>query len=169
MSQSNRERVGKSLDILNTGLQPFVEREMQAKYGTRWRYEALNSLRDQHISKDGTDLNLDTQVLLLILWDQWQAFFRNVLGHAERSLVSELRNVRNDWAHQNPFSLDDAYRALDSVQRLLSAVSAATEADEIEKQRLELLRQRFEEQSRQKTRRISGPLHNANAPSQLPP
>lgn len=169
MTQSNRERVGKALDILNTGLQPFVEREMQAKYGMRWRYEALNSLRDQHISKDGTDLNLDTQGLLLILWDQWQSVFRTVLGHAERSLVSELREVRNDWAHQNPFSLDDAYRALDSVQRLLNAVSAAEQADEIEKQRLDLLRQRFEEQARQKTRKISGPLHNGSSSSGLPP
>ena len=51
-----------------------------------------------------------------------------------RKLVSELREVRNSWAHQNPFSLDDTYRALDSVQRLLSAVSAAAEADEVEKQ-----------------------------------
>lgn len=169
MTQSNRERVGKALDILNTGLQPFVEREMQAKYGARWRYEALNSLRDQHISKDGNDLYLDTQGLLLILWDQWQPVFRNVLGHAERALVSELREVRNSWAHQNPFSLDDAYRALDSIQRLLSAVSAAAEADEVEKQRLELLRQRFEEQARQKTRKISGPLHNGNSSSGLPP
>jgi predicted AAA+ superfamily ATPase len=168
MTQSNRERVGKALDILNTGLQPFVEREMQAKYGARWRYEALNSLRDQHISKDGNDLNLDTQGLLLILWDQWQPVFRNVLGHAERSLVSELRTVRNEWAHQNPFTLDDAYRALDSAQRLLSAISAAEQAEEIEKHRLELLRQRFEEQARNKTRRISGPLHNGSN-SGLPP
>ncbi|GLV56343.1 hypothetical protein KDH_31840 [Dictyobacter sp. S3.2.2.5] len=169
MTQSNRERVGKALDILNAGLQPFVEREMQAKYGARWRYEALNSLRDQHISKDGNDLHLDTQGLLLILWDQWSPVFRTVLGHAERSLVSELREVRNSWAHQNPFSLDDAYRALDSIQRLLIAVSAAAEADEIEKQRLELLRQRFEEQARQKTRKISGPLHNGSSTSTLPP
>lgn len=158
MSQSNRERVGKALDILNAGLQPFVEREMLAKYGPRWRYEALNSLREQHISKDGTDLHLDTQGLLMIVWDQWQQVFRTVLGHAERALVSELREVRNSWAHQNPFSLDDAYRALDSVQRLLSAVSAAPEADEVEKQKREILRQRFEEQARQETRKLSGPL-----------
>jgi predicted AAA+ superfamily ATPase len=169
MTQSNHDRVGKALTLLNSGLQPFVEREMQAKYGARWRYEALNSLREQHISKDGTDLNLDTQGLLLILWDQWQPVFRNVLGQAERSLVSELRNVRNEWAHQNPFSLDDAYRALDSMQRLLSAVSAAEQADEIERQRLELLRQKFEDQARNKTRKISGPLHNGSNTSGLPP
>lgn len=163
MSQSNRERVGNALDTLNAGLQPFVEREMQAKYGTRWHYKALNSLRDQQISKDGNDLHLDTQGLLFILWDQWHNVFKNVLGQAERTLVSELREVRNNWAHQNPFSLDDAYRALDSVQRLLSAVSAVAEAGEVEKQKREILRQRFEEQARQETRKLSGPLKASSA------
>ena len=169
MTQSNHDRVGKALEVLNTGLQPFVEREMQAKYGARWRYETLNSLREQHISKGDTELKLDTQGLLLILWDQWQLVFRNVLGQPERSLVSELRSVRNDWAHQKPFSTDDAYRALDSIQRLLTAISAVEQVDEVENQRKELLRLRYEEQSRQKTRRISGPLFAGSSVSGLPP
>ena len=65
------------------------------------------------------------------MWDEWNQGFRNTLGHAERSLVSELRDVRNKWAHQKTFSTDDAYRAIDSIGRLLTAVSAeeATEGD----------------------------------------
>ena len=69
MAQSNHERVGKALEILNKGLQPFIEREMQATYGTRWHYEAAKALREQHFSDDGNDLHLDTQGLLFILWD----------------------------------------------------------------------------------------------------
>ena len=42
MAQSNHERVGKALELLNKGLQPFIEREMQATYGTRWQYEAAS-------------------------------------------------------------------------------------------------------------------------------
>jgi len=153
MAQSNYERVGRALSLLKQGLQPFVERQMQATYGSRWQYEAVQALRDQHIGDDG--LHLDSQALLLIIWDQWQPVFRNVLGHAERSLVSELRETRNEWAHQRPFSTDDAYRALDSIQRLLNAVSAAQEAGEVERQKQELLRQRFEEQARNETRKVS--------------
>ena len=41
MAQSNHERVGRALDTLNKGLKPFVEREMTAKYGVRWQYEAV--------------------------------------------------------------------------------------------------------------------------------
>src|SRR3989440_1384752 len=155
MVQSNLERVGKALELLNKGLKPFVEREMLAKYGVRWRYEAVKSLRDHHLTEDGQDIHLDTQALLLIIWDQWQLAFQNVLGHAERSLVSELRTTRNKWAHQEAFSTDDAYRALDSIQRLLTAVSAAQEASEVERQKQELLRIRFEEQARNETRKVA--------------
>lgn len=168
MSQSNRERVGRAMDLLNQGLQPFVVREMEARYGERWRSEAQNSLREQHIARDSADPHLDTQGLLLILWDQWNSVFKNVLGRNERSLVNELRDVRNNWAHQNPFNLDDAYRALDSIQRLLSAVSASREAGEVEQQKQEILRQRFEEQARQVARRITGTLVDARALAGLP-
>jgi Swt1-like HEPN len=36
MAQSNHERVGRALDVLNAGLRPFVERELQAAYGKDW-------------------------------------------------------------------------------------------------------------------------------------
>lgn len=143
MAQSNLERVGRALELLNKGLKPFVEREMLAKYGARWQYEALKSLREQHFTDDD-DLYLDTQGLLLIMWDQWNDVFYKALGHAERSLVSELRDTRNKWAHQKAFSTDDLYRALDSIQRLLTSISAE-EASEIERQKHEVLRVRFEE------------------------
>ena len=42
----------------------------------------------------------------------------------ERNYVRELIDARNRWAHQEPFSSDDAYRALDSAERLLQAISA---------------------------------------------
>ena len=83
------------------------------------------------------------------MWETWNDVFRKTLGPAERSLVSELRDHRNKWAHQEAFSSDDAYRALDSAGRLLTAVSAP-QADEIEKMKMELLRLRFDEQVRER-------------------
>ena len=154
MAQSNRDRVGRALEILNVGLQPFIERELKAVHGERWMQEVAPSLREyQMASARSEGLAGDTQVLLVVMWDQWFHVFKNVLGHAERSLVSELRDTRNKWAHQETFSTDDAYRALDSVQRLLSAVSAVTQASEIERQKQELLRIRFDEQVRNETRK----------------
>jgi predicted AAA+ superfamily ATPase len=157
MALSNHERVGKALELLNKGLMPFVEREMKAVHGDRWQQEAQASLRDELLpTKKQTDLpHWDTQALLAVMWNRWNDVFRKKLGHAERSLVSELREVRKQWAHQESISTDDAYRALDSIHRLLTAVSAE-EAEEVDRQKQEILRTRFAEQARQERRRISG-------------
>src|SRR5262249_21359321 len=50
---------------------------------------------------------------------------------------------------------DDAYRALDSAGRLLTAVSAP-QADDIERMKMELLRLRFDEQARSEKRKSAG-------------
>jgi predicted AAA+ superfamily ATPase len=153
MAQSNIERVGKALELMNRGLQPFVERELKAVHGHRWMDVAQEGLREAKVGGGaGGALRWDSQAILAVMVNQWNVVFKNTLGQAERSLVGELREVRNRWAHQNPFSTDDAYRALDSIHRLLVAVSAE-EAAEVERQKQELLRVRFEEQARREARK----------------
>jgi len=97
----------------------------------------------------------DVSVLLKLMWESWHDVFRQTLGHTERSLVSELRDYRNKWAHQESFSSDDTYRSLDSAGRLLTAISAP-QADDIEKMKTELLRLRFDEQVRSEKRKSAG-------------
>src|SRR5579884_546152 len=113
MALTNAERVAKALLVCNAGLTPFVEREMKAAYGDGWQ-----DMTEARVSATNT-LHWDTQALLVTMWNQWNDVFRNVLGQAERTLVSELRDWRNKSAHQEAFSTDDAYRALDSMERLL--------------------------------------------------
>src|SRR5687767_4715375 len=119
MAITNHERVGKSLDLLKDGLQPFVEREMKAQHEQQWLEQVKASVRESQSNPFGTENKprWDVAALLGVMWNQWQIVFRKTLGQAERSLVSELRDVRNKWAHQNPFSGDDNYRALDSAAR----------------------------------------------------
>lgn len=81
----------------------------------------------------------DVAALLKPMWEAWNDVFSKALGRAEHSLVSELREWCNKWAHQEPFSSDDADRALDSIARLLTAISAQ-QADEIGKIKMELRR-----------------------------
>ena len=45
MAQSNHERVGRVLEILNTGLKPFVERERSA---TARLEEVVRRIEEQH-------------------------------------------------------------------------------------------------------------------------
>src|SRR5205085_6553111 len=82
--------------------------------------------------------------------------------------VSELRDVRNKWAHQEPFSGDDADRALDSAERLLAAVSAP-QADEVRKIKMELRRTIFDEQARSERRRSADTAIESAAVSHLKP
>ncbi len=152
MAKTNRERVGEALEFLSKGLVPFIEREMKAAYGSRWTEEAAAVLRQ---APGGVEPNFeDPHAALILLWYRWNEVFSGTLGHVERSLVSELREFRNRWAHMENFSSDDAYRVLDSVSRLLSAVSAP-EAEEVDKRKVELLRLRFDEQRRQQERKAT--------------
>jgi predicted AAA+ superfamily ATPase len=165
MAITNQERVGKSLDLLKEGLAPFVQRELQAQHAQQWFEEARAAVSEQQAKLFGTSAEprWDIAAVLAVMWNQWNLVFRKTLGQAERTLVSELRDVRNRWAHQNPFSSDDAYRALDSAARLLTAVSAA-EASEVEKLKMELLRIRFDEQARgEKRKSAAGPVESQAA------
>ena len=151
MAMTNHERVGKALELLNDGLRPFVERELKSAYKDRWVEAARPSFPNWQQAGKPESLSWDTQALLTVMWDLWNDCFKRILGHSERSLVSELRDVRNRWAHQKAFSTDDAYRAIDSVSRLLTAVSADVEA--IEQMKAEILRVKFDEQVRSQRRK----------------
>ncbi len=156
MAITNHERVGKALDLLRAGLGPFVGREVKAAIEANGL--TLDKVRgyaeDPMLGKKPIE-EWDASALLKLMWDTWNEVFRKTLGFSERSLVSEIRDWRNKWAHQEPFSGDDAYRALDSAGRLLSAVSAP-QADEVDKAKMELLRVRFDEQARGEKRKSSG-------------
>src|SRR6266545_8046997 len=120
MAISNHERVGKALDLIKAGVLPFVERELKAQHAQAWFDEVRAAVGPSQASlfKDEGKAPWDAASLLTVMWNQWNVTFRKTLGQAERTLVSELRDVRNRWAHQKPFSSDDAYRALDSATRL---------------------------------------------------
>ncbi|MCC7486352.1 MAG: DUF499 domain-containing protein [Burkholderiales bacterium] len=155
MAVTNHDRVGKALELLRTGLAPFVEREFRSVYQADAPAKALVFLGEDRINARKPLAEWDAAALLKLVWESWNDVFRRTLGRAERSLVQELRDHRNKWAHQESFSGDDAYRVLDSVSRLLAAVTAP-EADEIETMKMELLRVRFEEQVRTEKRRSTG-------------
>ena len=170
MAITNHERVGKALELLTAGLQPFVERELKTTDSPEWFAETKRTLADSQLQLLGTPdkPQWDAAAILVTMWNEWNSVFRKTLGHAERTLVSELREVRNRWAHQRPFSTDDAYRALDSAARLLTAVSAP-QADDVEKMKMELLRVRFDEQVRTEKRKAAGTTIETQAQTGLKP
>ncbi|MGE0441432.1 MAG: Swt1 family HEPN domain-containing protein [Gemmatimonadales bacterium] len=168
MATTNRDRVGKALELLRDGLKPFVERELRAKHGDRWNNEVRAALSDRRLGGSKADNLNDIAVLLVVMDKTWGIVFSAILGRADRNLVNELVDARNRWAHQESFSGDDAYRVLDSTSRLLTAVSAP-QSDEVERLKMELLRVRFDEQARGEKRKSSGTAIEGQGAGNLKP
>src|SRR6266581_3754969 len=150
MALTNQERVGKAVELLRDGLKPFVERELEAVHGKRWA--EVSDLGPDRPRKG--DPLADPYVLLGAITFNWDQVFARKLSKTERTLVHELRDTRNRWAHHEPFTTDDAYRALDSAERLLKAVSAP-QAAEVERQRKEVMRLRYEEDAKREVRKAA--------------
>jgi len=144
---TTRERVTKGLDLLTEGLCSFVEGELKAVYRDDWIRAARTSFREDRaqILPKGEVVRWDAHALLTVMWDQWNSVFRHSLGQVERSLVCELRDSRNRWAHQQEFAFDDAYRILDSIERLLR-VTGSPSAETVQHEKRELLRDELAEE-----------------------
>src|SRR5690348_452678 len=125
MTQTIRDQVSRALDLLSKGLGPYVDRMMRARSegGQRW-FRQWQQRQPWPVSLT------DPAFQLKVMADNWDTIFSSELPRATRGLVDELREVRNREAHRNEFSVDDGYRALDSMERLLAAIGAP-EAEEL--------------------------------------
>jgi len=144
---SNRDRVQKGFEFLADGLGPFVDQKMGAA-APEGDWIGLLESRDE--AKNGVHKSYDKNdpaVLLRCITDDWRVFHRS-LSRAQQSLASELRDTRNRWAHNDKFSADDTYRALDTIERLLQAVNATEQADAVRKVRLDFSRTSVEAETR---------------------
>lgn len=168
MAITNQERVGKAMELVRQGLAPFIEREFKNLHKAQAAAEALRYMGEDRAAAKKPLAEWDVAALLKLMWEAWKDVFGRTLGRAERSLVQELRDWRNKWAHQEPFSSDDTDRALDSMTRLLTAVSAP-QADEVGRMKMELRRLVFDEQVRGEKRKAGGSLIEAAATGTIKP
>ena len=151
MAVSNRERIGNALDLLRDGLYPKCEAAWMAFYGDDW-LEVLNS-RAHHPKRDPRPQ--DIAFLLGNIKGSWNEVFGQGLPPTVRSLIFEIGEIRNNWAHQEAFSTDDTVRALDSMERVLEAFGNSTERAKLKGIRRDLMRQMFDEESRHERRKTA--------------
>jgi hypothetical protein len=151
MVMSNTERIGKALDLFRDGLRPKCEATWAAFYGDDW-LSAIN--RQMHNPASAPTTN-DVAFLFKGMKATWNEVFSHGFPAAIRSLVFELAEVRNNWAHQGSFSTDDTARALDSMERVLDAFGNLEERQQIRTLRRELMRQMFDEESRSERRKTA--------------
>ncbi|GGY37139.1 DUF499 domain-containing protein [Parvularcula lutaonensis] len=152
MAKSTRQHVFEGMEMLPEGLIPFVEKRLESSLKGHWQVELMERVQGLRATSDG-GINWDQQGLLKTMMFLWKEAFGTVLGHQERSYVSELLEVRNRLSHNETFTYDDAERALDTMRRLLEAVSAKEIAEKIGHARDTVLRVKYAELARNEERR----------------
>ena len=152
MAKSTRQHVFEGMELLPEGLIPFVEKRLESQVKGHWQVEVVQRVRGLRPNNDG-QVNWDQQGLLQVMMAFWKDAFSMVLGHPERSYVSELLDVRNKLSHNESFTYDDAERALDTMRRLLESVSAGEVAEKISASRDTILRTKYAELARNEERK----------------
>ncbi|MDQ3759611.1 MAG: Swt1 family HEPN domain-containing protein, partial [Actinomycetota bacterium] len=148
MATSNRDRIGKMFELIAPALDDFIARSVAAQLPDGASWTALVAMKDKKKGIEGKDYHaLDPQVQLRMLTENiphnvkpgWYPF-DDAIGRVGQGYSKELREARNDWAHNKSFSDDDAYRCLDTAERLLLSIDGAAVADEVKAMRLGLRR-----------------------------
>jgi hypothetical protein len=138
MVMTNRDRVDRGMVCLASGLGPFVSRRMAAALpqGSDW-VTALAARNPSRYSAGQRYSPSDPRFLLRVVTEEWRVF-KDQLSRVEHGYATELRDAGNRWAHGDPFSGEDTYRTLDTMERLLTAVGAAGQASQVRRLRLDL-------------------------------
>lgn len=157
MAKSTRQYVFEGMELLPEALIPFVEKRLESSLTGHWQLQVVERLPG--LKPDSNGVIVWDQAALLNAMDRfWMDAFKTVLGRAERSIVNELVDVRNKLSHNGTFTYDDAERALDSMRRLMLAISAGEIAEQLGKMRDTILRTKFTELQRNEERRKTARL-----------
>lgn len=151
MATSNRDRIDRMFQVIAPALDDFIASVIgqgDPALGAAWikLVQAKDSKNGANPGKAYDPLDPQLQFRMLTERNITSGFqpgwfpFADSLGRAGDTFASELREVRNTWAHNGTFSDDDAYRALDTGERLLKLIGAAGEADRVRTIRLNLRR-----------------------------
>ncbi len=160
MATSNRDRVGKMFELLAPPLDEFIARALAPglKKGTSWTSlveqkdnKRASAGRDYHQQDPQVQLRMLTENIPASIKQDWYPF-DDAIGRVGQGYAKELREARNDWAHNKSFSDDDAYRCLDTAERLLVAIGAPGVADDVKAIRLGLRRITAEKDDRKALR-----------------
>lgn len=143
MALSNRDRINRMFEVIAPALDDFISSVIgqgDPAIGAAWPKLVQNKDAKNGAPSSKTYEPLDPQVQLRMLTESnitggfrkgWYPFNES-LGRAGESFAIELREARNTWAHNGSFSDDDAYRTLDTAERLMRLIGSGTEADEVQ-------------------------------------
>jgi hypothetical protein len=153
MALSNRQRVQGAQDALLDELPTYVEKSLCKACGDEWVSRVTARFSGVPIDGAGKP-QWDIQLLVKVIADFWNEAFSETLKPDDRNNIFELRSWRNALAHDQPFSYDDTYRALDTMHRVAQRIGLPVAA-QLQKDRDETMRVKLREQERTVTRNLT--------------
>lgn len=149
MAKSNRQRVDEALLLVAEGFGAFAEDQLLQHWGENWAAEVSSNSRSSKFTEHGMGDMRDPDYVLWVAANQWRPVFYKQLSETDRAAISFLRDARVDWAHnKKSFSIDETHRIVDFAYMLLSSCGAVEQASQLDEQRQEVLRLKFEEQTK---------------------
>lgn len=125
---TNRDRIGKMLELVEKGALPFINEQMKKQFGTHWRMQARvpNSLAPK--------ADLDAHALLYVVMNNWRDVFQHHLKPEIRDAASAAFAGRNKYSHSSG-AIDDniTLRALSGAHEMLAGMYAKPQAEAAKK------------------------------------
>src|SRR5580765_2274555 len=142
-SLPNKERVGRTLDLVAEGLGPWMIDRLVAKHGASWSNEVVRAAGPT--IRDTSPNATDPAYLFWVFDKQWHTLFREHLSFEDKRAVSALWDARKEWAHGEKISSERTERVLMDGEHVLRSIGAVTQADQADEMRREFRRIMFEE------------------------
>ncbi|MEA5456738.1 DUF499 domain-containing protein [Sinomonas sp. JGH33] len=140
---TNKERLGRVLDLVAEGLGPWMIAQLQAKYGEEW--PSVVGRTAGLTGRDSTPNPSDPAYLFWVFDKQWHVVFKDQLSFEDKRVVSALWDARKEWAHGERISSERTERVLMDGEHILRSIGAVKQADQADEMRREFRRLMFEE------------------------
>lgn len=138
MTVSYKERISRGLDSFAVGMWPVINDAMtrRSSMGGNWTE-----------TYPGENLQTDASAQIGVILDNRAQIFRYVLSREEFSWLHEVRDWRNNISHGGQVGHADAFRALDTIERVLTR-HAAEQAQQVLTMKENLLTEKAHDQAR---------------------
>jgi hypothetical protein len=124
---TNKQRLGRMIEIVGASLPSFVEKALEATYGANWRQHAQ---WPENVARGG---QADVQAYLRLFQNEWRDVFSRVLGHNIRDAATAVNAGRNAFSHApaggGDVPTDVTLRALLGAAELLEGIKAINAKD----------------------------------------
>lgn len=138
-----RAIIGDALAELSSGLGPFVAQRFRELSPALADWTTVLERKDRQAGRFQDRYNpRDLSLQLRALTESFGSLgypFSGTMNRQATNCASELRGVRNKWAHNEEFTTAEIYRALDSAEILLRAAGAVGNADAVAARKIDVL------------------------------